>query len=88
MQVLSQLSYSPIQSRDSVARGRRRSGAPNGCRDRNVALIAAGPAPILRWAGSLPITFADYGITPPTSCSALSVADHGTMEPQLMFTHA
>ena len=39
-------------------------------------------------AGSLPITFSDYGITPPTSFIALSVADHGTMEFQLMFTHA
>ena len=82
MQVLSQLSYSPIQSRDSVARGRRRSGARNCCRDRNVALIAAGPAPILRWAEP------DCGITPPTSFIALSVADHGTMELQLMFTRA
>ena len=39
-------------------------------------------------AGSLPIIFSDYGITPPTSFIALSVADHGTMELQLMFTHA
>ncbi len=39
-------------------------------------------------AGSLPITFSDYGITPPTSFIALSVADHGTMEFQLMFTRA
>ena len=39
-------------------------------------------------AGSLPITLSDYGITPPTSFIALSVADHGTMELQLMFTHA
>ena len=39
-------------------------------------------------AGSLPITFSEYGITPPTSFIALSVADHGTMELQLMFTHA
>ena len=38
--------------------------------------------------GSLPITFADYGIQPPTSFAVLSVAGNGTMELQLLFTHA
>lgn len=37
-------------------------------------------------AGSMEIVFADYGITPPTSFIALSVADHGTMEVHLYFT--
>jgi polyisoprenoid-binding protein YceI len=35
--------------------------------------------------GSLPITFADYSITPPHSMLVLSVADNGTMELQLHF---
>jgi polyisoprenoid-binding protein YceI len=38
-------------------------------------------------AGSLEITFSEYRIVPPTSFIALSVANHGTMELQLMFTH-
>ena len=38
--------------------------------------------------GSLSITFADYGIEKPTSFSVLSVADQGTMELQLFFSHA
>ncbi len=42
---------------------------------------------VIAVTGSLPITFADYGITPPTSFVALSVQDHGIMELQLMFTH-
>ena len=39
-------------------------------------------------AGSIPTNMTDYGISPPTSFIALSVEDHGTMELQLMFTHA
>jgi polyisoprenoid-binding protein YceI len=39
-------------------------------------------------AGSLTIAFADYGIVPPTSFVALSVADHGILEFQLVFAHA
>jgi len=35
--------------------------------------------------GSLPIAFADYGITAPTSNFVASVEDHGTMEFQLFF---
>lgn len=38
--------------------------------------------------GSLTIAFADYGIIPPTSFVALSVADHGILEFQLVFAHA
>jgi polyisoprenoid-binding protein YceI len=37
--------------------------------------------------GSLPITFADYGIEKPSSFAVLSVADQGTMELQLFFVH-
>jgi polyisoprenoid-binding protein YceI len=36
--------------------------------------------------GSLPITFADYGIDKPNSFKVLSIDDHGTMELQLFFT--
>ena len=35
--------------------------------------------------GSLPIVFADYGITPP-SIGPVTVQDHGTMELELVFT--
>lgn len=41
---------------------------------------------VIAVTGTLPIAFADYGISPPTSFIALSVEDHGTMELQLMFT--
>jgi polyisoprenoid-binding protein YceI len=37
-------------------------------------------------AGSLPITFADWGIQPPQAMIVLSVEDHGTMELQLELT--
>ena len=36
--------------------------------------------------GSLPITFADYGVQKPNSFKVLSIDDHGTMELQLFFT--
>ena len=38
--------------------------------------------------GSIPIVFADYGVTPPTSFIAVSVEDHGIIEFQLHFSHA
>lgn len=38
--------------------------------------------------GSIAIVFADYSITPPSAFIVLSVADHGTMELQLVFTRA
>jgi len=38
--------------------------------------------------GSVPIVFADYGVTPPTSFIAVSVEDHGIIEFQLHFSHA
>jgi len=38
--------------------------------------------------GSVDILFSDYSIIAPTSFIALSVADHGTMELHLFFTHA
>jgi polyisoprenoid-binding protein YceI len=54
----------------------------------HVALEARLSGGVIAVTGSLPITFADYGIVGPTSFIALSVQDHGTMELQLMFTHA
>ena len=39
-------------------------------------------------SGSLPIAFADYGIEKPNSFMVLTIADAGTMEFQLFFTHA
>jgi polyisoprenoid-binding protein YceI len=53
-----------------------------------IAFEARLSSGVIAVTGSLPITFADYGITPPTSFIALSVENHGTMELQLMFTHA
>jgi polyisoprenoid-binding protein YceI len=38
--------------------------------------------------GSLPIVFADYGISKPNSFAVLSIADQGTMEFQVFFRHA
>ncbi len=53
-----------------------------------VPLQAKRSGGVILIAGSLPITFADYGIQPPSSFAVLSVADNGTMELQLLFTHA
>jgi polyisoprenoid-binding protein YceI len=39
-------------------------------------------------SGSLPIVFADYGISKPNSFAVLSIADQGTMEFQVFFKHA
>ncbi len=38
--------------------------------------------------GSTEITFADYSITRPQSMMVLSVADHGTLELHLLFSHS
>jgi polyisoprenoid-binding protein YceI len=43
---------------------------------------------VIEVTGSLPLTLADYGMTPPTSFIALSVSDTGTLELQLLLTHA
>lgn len=52
-----------------------------------ISLQARLSGGVIAVSGSLPITFADYGIVAPTSFLALSVEDHGTMELQLMFRH-
>ena len=48
------------------------------------ARLAGGVVTI---AGSLPVTFADFGITKPQSMMVLSVEDHGVMELQLQLRH-
>ena len=43
---------------------------------------------VITVAGSLPIVFSDYGMTPPRAMIVLSVEDHGVMEFQVHFTRA
>ncbi|MFI5226286.1 MAG: YceI family protein, partial [Candidatus Limnocylindrales bacterium] len=57
-------------------------------KDVEIPLTAQLSGSIIEVAGSLPITFSDYGIQAPTSFAVLSVADSGTMELQLFFSHA
>ena len=52
-----------------------------------IALKARLSGSIIEVVGSLPIAFSDYGIQAPNSFAVLSVADKGTMELQLFFTH-
>jgi len=53
-----------------------------------ISLQAKRTGGVIAIDGSLPITFADYGIQPPSSFAVLSVAGNGTMELQLLFTHS
>ncbi len=53
-----------------------------------VALRARLSGSVVEVVGSLPIVFADYQISKPNGFSVLSIADSGTMELQLFFTHA
>ena len=53
-----------------------------------IALKTRLSGSIIEVVGSLPIAFSDYGIQAPTSFAVLTVADQGTMELQLFFTHA
>ena len=43
---------------------------------------------VIEVVGALPIAFSDYQIQKPSSFSVLSIADSGTLELQLFFTHA
>ena len=43
---------------------------------------------VIQIVGSTTITFSDFNITPPSSFAVLSIANTGTMELQLYFTHA
>ena len=53
-----------------------------------LALKARLSGSIIEVAGSTPIVFSDYNIQKPNSFAVLSIADQGTMELQLFFTHA
>jgi polyisoprenoid-binding protein YceI len=57
-------------------------------RNVQIALQAKRSGEVIAVTGSLEIAFADYGISPPTSFLVLSIQDHGTLELQLLFTHA
>ena len=57
-------------------------------RDVDVPLTAWLSGSTIVVQGSLPITFADYGIDKPSSFAVLSVADQGTLELQLFLTKA
>ena len=54
----------------------------------DISLQAKKSGNVIVVTGSLPITWADYGIQKPSSFTVLSIADQGTMELQLLFTHA
>ena len=51
----------------------------------SVPLQAKLTGGVVTVVGSLPISFADYGIVPPQALIVLAVDDHGTMELQLHF---
>ena len=53
-----------------------------------LALKARLSGSIIEVAGSTPILFSDYQIQKPNSFAVLSIADQGTMELQLFFSHA
>src|SRR6185369_17404080 len=53
-----------------------------------IPVQASRKGDVVTVTGSVPIVFADYGVTPPTSFIAVSVEDHGIIEFQLHFSHA
>lgn len=53
-----------------------------------IPVQASRSGEVVTVTGSVPIVFADYGVTPPTSFIAVSVEDHGIIEFQLHFSHA
>jgi polyisoprenoid-binding protein YceI len=55
-------------------------------KDVQIPLTAKLSGGVIAVTGSLPITFADYGVQAPTSFAVVSIEDHGTMELQLFFT--
>jgi polyisoprenoid-binding protein YceI len=57
-------------------------------KDEKIALKARRSGSVIEISGSLEIAFADYGIQKPTSFAVLSIADTGTIELQLFFSHA
>jgi polyisoprenoid-binding protein YceI len=57
-------------------------------RDVTIPITGKRSADVVVMSGSLPIVFADYGISMPNSFAVLSIADQGTMEFQVFFRHA
>jgi polyisoprenoid-binding protein YceI len=57
-------------------------------KDVQVPLKARLSGSTIAISGSLPIVFADYGISKPNSFAIVSIADQGTMELQLFVTRA
>jgi polyisoprenoid-binding protein YceI len=57
-------------------------------KDVQVSLKVEKQGGLIAVSGSLPIIFADYGFTGPNVIGFVTVNDHGTMELQLLFTHA
>ncbi len=57
-------------------------------KDVQVPLKAKLSGDVIAVTGSLPIVFADYGISAPNSFAVVSIEDHGIMELQLFFTRA
>ncbi|MFI5199428.1 MAG: YceI family protein [Candidatus Limnocylindrales bacterium] len=53
-----------------------------------IALKARLSGSIIEVVGSTPIVFSDYQIQKPSSFAVLSIADQGTLELQLFFSHA
>ena len=53
-----------------------------------IPVQASRKGDVVTVTGSVPIVFADYDVTPPTSFIAVSVEDHGIIEFQLHFSHA
>ncbi|HEY8059599.1 MAG TPA: YceI family protein [Acidimicrobiales bacterium] len=56
--------------------------------DVQIPLKAKLSGDVIAVTGSLPITFADYGVEAPSSFVVVSIDDHGTMELQLFFTRS
>ena len=57
-------------------------------KDVTIPIKAKRSGAVVVVSGSLPIVFADYGISKPNSFAVLSIADQGTMEFQVFFRHA
>jgi polyisoprenoid-binding protein YceI len=85
---------SPIDLGSIPADGKEISATASGqltlhgvTKDVQIALKAKLSGSTIVVTGSLPIVLADYSIDKPNSFKVLSIADNGTMELQLFFTH-
>jgi polyisoprenoid-binding protein YceI len=84
---------SPIELGSVPSDGQEVSATANGqftlhgvTKDVQIPLKARLSGNVIAVTGSLPITFADYGVEAPSSFVVVSIDDHGTMELQLFFT--